>query len=57
MKQILQYLSQVDLSYRQIYTEPIGRELFCEFCSSDSFADGELSRLDSFLRAIVSRSC
>ncbi|XP_046851462.1 G protein-coupled receptor kinase 5-like isoform X2 [Xenia sp. Carnegie-2017] len=45
--------NELDLSYRQIYTEPIGRELFCEFCSSDSFADGELSRLDSFLRAII----
>lgn len=44
----------VDLSYRQIYREPIGRDLFCAFCSSHCFTGGKLSRLETFLRAIVS---
>jgi hypothetical protein len=44
----------VDLSSHQLYREPIGRDLFCEFCASDCFADCKLSRLDSFLQAIVS---
>ncbi|CAB3988927.1 G -coupled receptor kinase 5-like [Paramuricea clavata] len=45
--------NELDLSYHQIYREPIGRDLFCAFCASDCFADCKLSRLDSFLRAII----
>ncbi|XP_028390836.1 G protein-coupled receptor kinase 5-like isoform X2 [Dendronephthya gigantea] len=44
---------ELDLSYHQIYREPIGRDLFCEFCASKCFADSKLSRLDNFLRAII----
>ena len=45
--------NELHLSYHQLYREPIGRDLFCEFCASDCFADGKLSRLDTFLQAII----
>lgn len=41
------------MSYHQIYREPIGRDLFCQFCASDRSAECKLSRLDGFLRGII----